>query len=260
MTLLLGTRNTHFFKMLDVRCGKTGETWPFLSPLGWVVIGPAPPEVPNAAMINVGHLLTQGEVVGKEEEAFEPKVEYMRLRRQVERLWNHKREAEVARLRNLSSRPLKTEAQLEAENIFKNTVKLVQGTYEVGLIWKKGKGLTHLPDNYFEARRIYPAQEKRLEHDPLLHAEYVRICTQWLKEKSFVEIPHESLSPGFFIPHFMVIRLDKTMTKYRSVMHRAMSFNDHSINDFLECGLNQVANLLHILLRMRQGEFVFTGD
>ena len=75
-----------------------------------------------------------------------------------------------------------------------------------------------------------------------------------------MEVSHKSLSPGFFIPHFMVIRLDKTTTKYRLVMHGAMPFNGYSINDFLECGTNQVANLLHILLRLRRGEFVLTGD
>ena len=211
-------------------------------------------------MVHIGHLFTNEADENIPETEFDPKSAYLTLKRQVERLWNHEREMEVARLRNMSSKPLKTMAQVEAEILFKNTVRLVNGGYEVGLIWKKGRSVKDLPDNFEEAKQIFLSQEKRFKRDPRLREEYVKICLNWIKEESFVEIPRDSLGPGFYIPHFMVIRLDKTTTKYRLVMHGAMEFQGTSINDHLECGSNQIANLLHVLLRMRRGRFVLTGD
>ena len=163
VTLLLGTRNPQLFEILDVRRGKPGEPWVFLSPLGWVVVGPVSPEEKNTTMLNVGHLFVGHESPTQSQETFDPKREYLGLSRQVERLWNHEREAEAAKLRNMSSPPPKTLAQLGAEALFKNTVRLVEGVYEVGLIWKTGKGPALVPNNYQEAKRIFLAQEKKMD-------------------------------------------------------------------------------------------------
>ena len=40
VALLLGTRHPQLFEVLDVRRGGKDEPWAFLSPLGWVVVGP----------------------------------------------------------------------------------------------------------------------------------------------------------------------------------------------------------------------------
>ena len=222
-------------------------------------------------MTNTGHLFTGVEVADTEgttqgiSEAAIPTrhwedERYRALKNQVERLWQHEREMEAAKLRNMSSPSRKTSLQLHAEDVFRNTIRMVQGSYEVGLIWKPGKGLVDLPNNYLEAKRIFLEQERRMEREPQLRAEYIKICVSWLKEASFVEIPNSPSDLGFYIPHFMVIRLDKTTTKYRLVMHGAMEFQGHSINHFLESGSNQINNLFHILLRLRREQYVLTGD
>ena len=99
-----------------------------------------------------------------------------------------------------------------------------------------------------------------MEKDPQLREEYVKVCMGWLRENSFVEIPDCPSELGFYIPHFMVIRLDKATTKYRLVMHGAMEFQGYLINHFLESGYNQINNLLHILLRLRCEKYVLMGD
>ena len=130
----------------------------------------------------------------------------------------------------------------------------------MGLIWMLGQSAADVVQNYSEAKRIFLEQEKRMERDPKLREEYIKIGCAWLQVASFVEVPKDPLARGFYIRHFMVIRLDKTSTKYRLVMHGVMKFKGFSINHFLEAGPNQVGNLLHILLRLRQHPFVLTGD
>ena len=130
VTLLIGTRNPQLFEILDVRRGKANEPWAFLSPLGWVVVGPCIEESATTMMINVGHSFTHeneepepgnGSVQGIKDDLLLLKGEYLSLQRQVERLWNHEREMEVARLRNMSLLAPRTKAQLQAEQVFKNT-------------------------------------------------------------------------------------------------------------------------------------------
>ena len=277
VTLLLGTRNPQLFEILDVRRGAAYEPWGFLTPLGWVIVGPVASDKGGANMVNLGH-----NYVGKERLDFRDKDavqgrdegdlpcpctpsqvmkdQYQALKRQVERLWAHENEMEAARLRNMSSPSRKTAEELHAEAMFDQTIRFVNGAYEVGLIWKKGMDHRHLPQNYWEARKIFLAQEKRMEKDPKLLEEYVKVCRNWIREHSFVEIPNSPGTWGFYIPHFMVIRMDKATTKYRLVMHGAMEFEGRSINHLLLGGSNQIGNLLYILLRMRRGRFVLTGD
>ena len=111
VSLLIGTRNPQLFEMLDVRRGGPDEPWAFLSPLGWVVIGPVPAKEPSNAMINVGHTFAGKQEKEPNELTFDQKTAYLGLKRQVERLWNHEREMETAQLRNMSSNALKTVAQ-----------------------------------------------------------------------------------------------------------------------------------------------------
>ena len=65
---------------------------------------------------------------------------------------------------------------------------------------------------------------------------------------------------SFYIPTFVVSRLDKQTTKHRLVFNAAREFVGGSLNEFLMAGPNNVPDLTNVLLNFRKYRYTFMAD
>ena len=103
---------------------------------------------------------------------------------------------------------------LEVIKHTEETRRLINGRYEIGMPWKQPR--KELPSNYASALRRLGNTEKRLERDSQLASQYGNVIQQYL-DKGYIRrvLPEELLqsSPpaGWFLPHFPILRPDKSL-------------------------------------------------
>ena len=139
---------------------------------------------------------------------------------------------------------------------FSETVKFVDGRYEVALPWKSEVAKGKLLNNERLARKRLESLSNRLDRDPVLKDRYNQALGEFETNNMIEEVPsHEVSSPNptFYMPHHPVVRESSVTTKVRPVFDAsAVGFNGLSLNDCLETGPCLLPNLLEILLRFRR--------
>ena len=99
-----------------------------------------------------------------------------------------------------------------------------------------------------------------MKADGELWRQYQLNIQEWL-EKGYIQLLSlEDRSFGYVIPSFMVVRLDKTSTKYRIVINGAFESKGGSINQYLLPGPNLMSNIFDVLTRFRGHRYVLTSD
>ena len=93
-----------------------------------------------------------------------------------------------------------------------------------------------------------------------MRLQFHAIITDWLRQ-GFVEyVDPDKAGRGYYIPTFMVIRLDKSSSQYRMVVNAARLFDGICLNDCLGSGPNKIASLLRILIRFRRFLYALNLD
>ena len=147
-----------------------------------------------------------------------------------------------------------------------DSVKLVDNgdgkcQYEISTIWREGE--PRFINNYkYAEKRLKTTLSSKL-NEPTLYEQYEQKLEGWLKsgyteKTSFKE-------PQFFLPHFPVIRQDKTTTKVRPVMDAAARSRGPDgvpkcLNDALLEGPRLINSIVDVLLRFRQNRIALIGD
>ena len=136
-----------------------------------------------------------------------------------------------------------------AQNILDNTCTLVDGHYQIGLLWASED--SKVPDNYDMAKERLNSLGKRLRSKPDLREKYREKVQGMLDEGHVIEIPDRSVGavPGrtFYIPHHNVAN----SSKFRVVMDCAAAYQGVSLNSVLLQGPDNFNSLLGVLLRFR---------
>ncbi|XP_011684757.1 PREDICTED: uncharacterized protein LOC105448095 [Wasmannia auropunctata] len=147
------------------------------------------------------------------------------------------------------------------EEYFKNTTtRKVSGRFIVRLPRKKG---IVLGDSKQQAIRRFYALERRLKRQSSIKDEYVQFMREYEQKGHMSLVMPSSIvkEKAYFIPHQPVLRPESITTKLRVVFDAsAKTDNNNSLNNMLMAGPNLQGDLLHILLRFRNYEFVLTGD
>lgn len=95
-------------------------------------------------------------------------------------------------------------------------MKFVDDHYEVAIPWKEEK--PDLPCNYDMALQRLENTEKRLMKNPEVRDSYSKTIEQYLEKGYIRKINQDEEKSGkWFLPHFPVIRPDKSTTKTRIV-------------------------------------------
>ena len=129
------------------------------------------------------------------------------------------------------------------------SIKHVSGRYQVAISWKDDEPL--LPDNYdMTRRRLGNTEKKRSRKDPKIGKAYTDNIHQYL-EKGYirqVDPTEEGPSNKWYLPHFPIVRPDRTTTKTRIVFDASAKFGV-SLNDAVHLGPKLQRELADVLLR-----------
>ena len=179
------------------------------------------------------------------------------LRRDLKALWG-RHECCKEDLRNAKAPAVRTKKEKQAEASFKATSGVDnEGFAEVGLLWQSKE---RPRNNWRSAFRIFLNLETRMKTHPKLWEEFEKNVAEWLRKGYAKLLDFEKRKQGFFIPTFMVVREDKSTTKYRLIVNGKFEFQGKCINDFLLSGPNVMNKLAEVLIRFRYHKYVVTCD
>ena len=159
-----------------------------------------------------------------------------------------------------SSKAAMSQNDRKALGIMENTVKLVEGHYEMALPWKEYP--PHLPNNRSLAEHRLSLLKKRLRKDPIVHEKYEDFMGKMIRKDYARKVPdHEStpLQVQWYLPHHPVFNPQKP-GKIRVVFDCSAKYRNTSLNDQLLQGPDLPNSLVGVLTRFRQEKVAIMAD
>ena len=248
--VLIGADNPEMhFSVVDFQ-GVDGGPVARLGPLGWTCIGP--PEkhagsVPRSHSVRA--LLSRGTL----DDA--GVVSCCDLDRTLKSFW----EVENSGLGTIVPQVMTEKERTSLEKV-KTSCTIIEGRYQVGVPWKRGQ--PNLPDNRSVARSRLVSTEKNLRKDPIVAEEYCRTIKEYV-EKGYIRKVHpdrEKAAAQWYLPHFPVVRLNKSTTKVRIVFDCSAKCEGVSLNDEIHAGPKLQQDLFDVLLRFRRNPVAVACD
>ena len=211
-----------------------------MTPLGWTCIGNPDGKIGNCLQTNFIHAyFAHGEAKFEEIDLI--------LRRFWEIEAFHKDEPVLG---------------VEDRTILNNTqkfLKFVEGRYQVAIPWKKN---TTLPqNNYAMALQRLEGTEHRLLKSPEIARTYIDCIEQYTLKGYIRKVPKEDRPTArWFLPHFPIVRPDRTTTKTHIVFDASARYQGVSLNDVICQGPKLQRDLFHVLLRFRKNPVAMVCD
>ena len=202
--------------------------------LGWIVAGRS--ILPTTAATNVTNLRSRHEAL------FQQVQEWMHI--------------DCSGITS-SKKSLSAEDQ-QALSILKKTTKLVDGHYEIGLLWKNH---VSLPNNKWVAQKQLSSLEIKLARKPQLGSLYeASIATDI--EKGYVSVVPDSEAnreDAWYLPHHPVTNVNKP-GKIRRVTNASSVYQGTSLNSSLLKGPDLSCNLTGLIMRFREKCVALSAD
>ena len=132
--------------------------------------------------------------------------------------------------------------------------------YEVAVPWREDR--PKLPPNGSLAKRRLVSTERKLLKDPELASAYQGVINEYL-EKGFIRrVPSDEPKPEceWLLPHFPVVRPDKSTTKVRIVFDASATCDDKSLNTESLPGPKLQSDIADILVKFRKDPVSLVGD
>ena len=230
------------FAIKEVR-GGTGEPIARLTPLGWTCIGN--PEIRQHQTHSV-HFARTYHVRGG--------TELDELNCTLKRFW----ETEHYGIEN--DVPILTPKEKQAVNTVELGVKIIDGRYQIPIPWKAER--VKLPDNYDMAVRRLECTEKRLLKNPDIAASYSSTINQYAQKGYIRKVDEQEKKPieKWYLPHFAIVKPDRSTTKTRVVFDASAKMNDVCLNDVIHQGPKLQQDLYKVLLRFRRNPVALVCD
>ena len=235
--VVIGQDNFHLLFPVDYRKGKKNEPWAIKTKLGWTLSGP----LPKHEIAQIATVLAT--------------CDDDQLSDQVKLWWSMESYSSTF---SVSGRSHEDKKALE---ILEKTTRLIEGRYEVGLLWADNKVI---PNNYVFAYTQLCSLERRLEKNRDLKKRYEATIKVDLENEHVRRLEDEELSssgsdPQWYVPHHPVIN-PKKPEKVRRVCNAASKFKGVSLNDKIVAGPDLLQNLIGIIFRFRQSSTAMTAD
>ena len=145
---------------------------------------------------------------------------------------------------------------------FNESVKWVDGRYEVSLPWNSKRG--DLLNDEVLARKRLSSLSRWFEANPVLRQEYDTVLEEYESSGYIEEVVDNSpshTSPTYYMPHHPVVKASSVSTKVRPVFDvSAAGFNGVSLNDCVEPGPSLIPSLVEVLLRFRRWKVALSAD
>ena len=221
--------------------GQAGEPYAVRIVLGWAVLGPVDASGSlNSQTVNVNFVKYGSELSDQQMEQF------LRL--------------EDIDMNKSSKKGMSVEGQ-ESLNKMTNSVRLVNGHYEVGMLWKSED--PWLPDNRKMAEARSQSLKRKLKRDENFHRKYRdfmdNLVSKGYARKLTVEEAVHRSRKKWYLPHHGIFHPQKK-DKIRVVFDAAALHDGVSLNNQLHQGPDLTNSLLGVLLRFRQEPIALVAD
>ncbi|KAK3102963.1 hypothetical protein FSP39_015321 [Pinctada imbricata] len=154
---------------------------------------------------------------------------------------------------------LSTDEHIAVSKVRKS-MNFSDGRYEVEIPWREDRRI--LPRNFDMAFKRLERTERRLQRNPEIAKGYTE-CIQKYTEKGYVrKVPEIEERPNeeWFLPHFAVVKPDRSTTKTRIVFDASAKFARISLNDVIHQGPKLQRELFDVLLRFRKRPVAIACD
>ena len=250
--LLIGVDNADLlYSRADVR-GEPGSPIARLGPLGWSCIGST---VKRQESTHRTHTIRT--LLSRNTQEITGAAPCCQVDESVKRFW----EIESCGTENFNSR-IHTVEETEALNKLKESVSYnsANSRYKITVPWKDNRPT--LPDNREQALIRLSSTEKKLKKDHVVSKEYQQTIESYMKKGYLRRVPESETIPPqiWYLPHFPIIRMDKTTTKVRIVFDCSAKANGVSLNDLINPGPKLQRELFDVLLRFRRNQVALACD
>ena len=157
-----------------------------------------------------------------------------------------------------SPRKALSENDKRAIEILESTTKIVDGHYQIGLLWKQG---AVLPNNKWLALKQLDQLDNKLSKNPPLKEKYQATLDADLKKRYVVKVhDSESLTDNVsFLPNQPVINENKP-SKVHRVANASSIFQGQSLNSYLLKRRDLLSNLTGVIMRFRENRIALCAD
>ena len=249
--MLLGTDNYHLIYPKKEVPGGAGEPCARLCPLGWTAVGRINMEKTeadhNTSLCHTYHMQQFGELTPTEEQSDD-------LNATLKRFWD---------LETMGITPLRsvmTSDKSVAWHKVSTSIQFENGLYVVAVPWRNER--PSLPNNRPLAEKRLESTERKLEKNPEIAEAYQKVIEEYLEKNYIRQVPPDDTKPTteWLLPHFPVVRADRTTTKTRIVFDASAKFWGKSLNSEALPGPKLQADMLSILIRFRKELVALVGD
>ena len=152
--------------------------------------------------------------------------------------------------------------QRKGEEILKSSIKVVDGHFEVALMWAEEK--LEIPDNYQLAFKRWGIPDRACEKDPELGKEVAKGFQDSIQRNFFrlmtTDEAKRRTNKTNYVCYFPIKKMTSNTTKVRVVFDGAAEYQGTSINKSLLKGPNYLVSLVGFLLRFRQKPVPLCAD
>ena len=244
--ILIGSDHPELTRTLEERVGKPGQPVARKTPLGWTCTGPLTSPAQCTTSISKSYS-TQATVIDTASD--------LETEEAMRRLWNIDVLDVKAGVTETTPEERLALAKATASLKFMET----EGRYQVSIPWKQDR--PDLPDNRAMAEKRLRSLESSLQRRPEVAKRYQEVFDDNLKKGYISEVlGDDRYTPGWYLPHFGVVKEDRLTTKVRVVYDGAAVFGGTSLNDQMLPGPKLQQELLDILIMFREGAVALIGD
>ena len=145
-------------------------------------------------------------------------------------------------------------------NMTETSIAYNNGCYRVAIPWKEE--FINLPNNYEMAEKRLYNLERRLFREPEIAEEYKKIIGKHLEKGYVTKVPlmEDNQAVRWYLPHFPVVKKDRSTTKVRIVFDASAKYNNVALNDVIHQGPKLQNDLFSVLLRFRRYPIALACD
>ncbi|XP_065178250.1 uncharacterized protein LOC135808925 [Sycon ciliatum] len=226
---MIGVDNAELHRALYEVSGPAGEPIARLTPLGWTCVGAG---VSRGGGTNhcCSAIIASSETL-------------LSVDKTLRQFW------EIEQVTS-PEHPMSPE-NLDVLTATKKRMTFTNGRYCVGMPWRADA--SRPTNNYDMAAKRLAQTQKRLKRVPEVAERYAETIESYVRKGYVVKVnanPHEAGS--WLLPHFPVVRLDKSTTKVRIVFDGSAKHDGTALNDLLHTGPKLQRDLSAVLLRFRR--------
>ena len=125
--------------------------------------------------------------------------------------------------------------------------------FSVGMPWRPPDGRPDLQSNIIQAEQRLHSLERSLAKKPDVQHAYRTVIDTYFTKGYIEHVPDNKIaeddSDQWYLPHFPVVRADKTTTKVRVVFDASALWDGRTLNEQVFADQKTQNDLVHVLLR-----------